>query len=112
MKAGVSRTWWRATFSNWCHFSQDWGHTPLDLHFVRDEEKRREVDFLVTREKKPWLLIEAKLSDTEPGSAIHYFAERLGVKHKLMIVAHPPEPGMAADVHVLDAPAFFAALPV
>jgi len=35
----------------WCHFTQDWGHAPLELHLVRDKEKR-EVDFLVTREKK------------------------------------------------------------
>jgi uncharacterized protein len=59
----------------WCHFTQDWGHPPLDLHFVRDKEKR-EVDFLITKEKKPWLLVEVKLSSTAPGSAIHYFADK------------------------------------
>ena len=95
----------------WCHFSQDWGHTPLELHFVRDKEKR-EVDFLVTREKKPWLLIEVKLSNLEPGAAIHYFAQRLGVKHKFVVVANAKEPGMAADAHVLDAPTFLVSLPV
>lgn len=95
----------------WCHFSQDWGHAELDLHFVRDKEKR-EVDFLVTQEKKPWLLIEAKLSDPRPGPAIHHFAERLGVRHKFMVVANLERPGTAADVHVIDAPTFLGSLPV
>jgi hypothetical protein len=95
----------------WCHFSQDWGHQPLDLHFVRDKEKR-EVDFLVTREKKPWLLVEVKLSRTAPEGALHYCADKLGVEHKFLVVAEQERPGQAADVHVLDAPGFLACLPV
>ncbi len=94
-----------------CHFSQDWGHSPLDLRFVRDKEKR-EVDFLITKDEKPWLLVEAKLSDTTPGTAIHRFAERLGVEHKFLVVANCQRPGMARDVHVVDGPTFLAALPV
>lgn len=95
----------------WCHFSQDWGHQPLELHFVRDKEKR-EVDFLITKEKRPWLLVEVKLSRAAPGSAIHYFADKLGVKHKFLVVAEHEQPGSAGDVHVLDAPSFLACLPV
>lgn len=95
----------------WCHFTQDWGHEPLDLHFVRDKEKR-EVDFLVTRDKKPWLLIEAKMAETQPRAAIHHFAEKLGVRHKFAVVAKPTPPGMAADIHVMDAPTFLSLLPV
>lgn len=95
----------------WCHFTEDWGFEPLKLHFVRDKEKR-EVDFLITKDKKPWILIETKLSDTDPGPSIHYFAEKLGVKHKFMVVANLRQPGMAKDVHVLDAPNFLANLPV
>jgi predicted AAA+ superfamily ATPase len=95
----------------WCHFTQDWGHPPLDLHFVRDKEKR-EVDFLITREKKPWLLVEVKLSRTAPEAALQYVAGKLGVKHKFQVVAELERPGQAADVHVLDAPTFLACLPV
>lgn len=35
----------------------------LSLCFIRDKQKR-ETDFLITRDKKPWLLIETKLSDS------------------------------------------------
>ncbi|MBN1653091.1 MAG: ATP-binding protein [Deltaproteobacteria bacterium] len=95
----------------WCHFTQDWGHQPLDLHFVRDKEKR-EVDFLITQNKRPWLLIEAKLSSLEPGPAIHHFGRQLGVEHKFLVVAESDKPGLTKDVHVIDAPTFFYSLPV
>lgn len=95
----------------WCHFTQDWGHPPLDLHFVRDKEKR-EVDFLITRAKKPWLLVETKLSDLAPSRALHYFGDKLGVPHRFQVVANATEPSSAAGVHVLDAPSFLGALPV
>lgn len=95
----------------WCNFCEDFGYPPLSLHFVRDKEKR-EVDFLITKDKKPWLLIEAKLSEKNPGSAIHYFAEKMGVKYKFQIVANLDRPGMAGDVHVIDAANFLSLLPV
>jgi uncharacterized protein len=32
----------------WCRFTQDWGLPPLDIHYLRDREKRG-VDFLLTQ---------------------------------------------------------------
>lgn len=95
----------------WCDFTQDWGFEPLDLHFVRDKEKR-ETDFLIVKDKKPWILIEAKAGDREPPSALHYFAKLLGVPHKFLVVANLDRPGRAGDVHVMDAPTFLSCLPV
>jgi predicted AAA+ superfamily ATPase len=44
----------------------------FEIHYLRDQD-RREVDFLVVRDGKPQLLLEAKLSDTNPSPAgIHY----------------------------------------
>jgi hypothetical protein len=95
----------------WCHFTQDWGLPPLELHYARDREKR-EVDFLLTLSRKPWALIEAKLSDTSPGPAMSYFAERLKAPHKIQVVLNCERPGMAGDVHVIDAANFLRTLPV
>ncbi|MEK7383703.1 MAG: DUF4143 domain-containing protein, partial [Elusimicrobiota bacterium] len=39
----------------------DWGLGDFELHYVRDKEKR-EVDFLLTESRRPYLLLEAKLS--------------------------------------------------
>lgn len=95
----------------WCQFTQDWGHLPLEFHYVRDREKR-EVDFLITQDKKPWMLIEAKLSDPTPSHALKYFGERLQVPHKIMLVKNVPGPGRAGDVRVFDPASFLVALPV
>lgn len=55
---------------------------------------------------------EVKLSRTAPEKSLHYFADKLGVKHKFLVVGEQERPGRAADVHVLDAPSFLAPLPV
>ncbi len=95
----------------WCHFTQDWGLAPLDLHYLRDREKR-EVDFLLTLKRKPWALVEVKMSDTTPGPAMKYFAERLKAPYRMQVVMNCGRPGMAGDVHVIDAANFLRTLPV
>jgi len=39
------------------------------LHFVRDRQKN-EVDFLISNKQEPFLLVETKLGETEPASAL------------------------------------------
>ncbi len=62
-----------------CHFWTDSAQGLFDLHFVRDKEKR-EVDFLITREKKPWMLIECKSNSKTMSPSLKYFSERLETK--------------------------------
>lgn len=95
----------------WCHFTQDWGLPPLELHYVRDREKR-EVDFLLTLNRRPWALIEAKLSDTTPAPAMRYFAGRFKAPHRIQVALDCERPGMAGDFHVIDAANFLRALPI
>ena len=48
---------------------------------------QREVDFLVTRNNKPWFLVEAKRSAREPISKnLGYFQERIGAEHAFQVV--------------------------
>ena len=44
------------------HWWTETGRGDFDLHFVRDKHKR-EVDFLVTRDQRPWFLVEVKASE-------------------------------------------------
>jgi predicted AAA+ superfamily ATPase len=60
--------------SNW----NDAGLGPFSLHYVRNKEKQ-EVDFLLARHGKPILLVESKLSDTEPSPALLKFQTALKV---------------------------------
>ena len=48
------------------------------LNFVRDRDQR-EVDFLITKDNQPFLLIEAKWSDEVPSQSLIHFQHRLGV---------------------------------
>ncbi|MEI6242311.1 MAG: AAA family ATPase [Chlamydiota bacterium] len=57
------------------HFWTDRGLGEYDLYFLRDKEKR-EVDFLIVKNKKPWILVEAKAS-TNAGisKSLYYYQE-------------------------------------
>ncbi len=56
----------------------EWGWGDFGLSYLRNKEKK-EVDFLITNNKKPIFLIEAKLSDTSPASSLLEFQAELKV---------------------------------
>ncbi len=64
---------WRA-ISAW----NDMGYGRFSLHFIKNKEKQ-EVDFLIANEGDPILLIEAKLTDTQPSTALKKFQLALGI---------------------------------
>ncbi len=57
----------------------------FELHYVRDKQKR-EVDFLIVRDKQPYALIEAKSGAREPTPALLYFQALLKPKFCLQVV--------------------------
>lgn len=57
---------------------------------MRDKEKR-EVDFLVVKDLKPWLMVEVKASHNRHASPyLKYFCEQLQVPHALQVVYDLP----------------------
>lgn len=56
----------------------DLGLADLSLHYIRDR-MGREVDFLVTRNQKPWFLVESKLAETQISESLRYFSQSLNV---------------------------------
>lgn len=56
----------------------DMGYGIFSLNFIRNKEKQ-EVDFLIAKNRKPFLLVEAKLSDSSPSSALTKFQAALKV---------------------------------
>lgn len=54
------------------------GAGDFSLHFIRDKEQR-EVDFLITNEREPLLLVECKLSDEQPSRALFAMQRALGI---------------------------------
>jgi len=68
------------------HFWTDCGFGQYDLWFIRDKEKR-EVDFLVSKDKKPWFLVEVKLSSKGGISKnLIYFQDKIKAKHAFQVV--------------------------
>jgi len=68
------------------HYWTDCGLGQYALWFIRDKEKR-EVDFLVSQDKKPWFLVEVKLSSKGGVSKnLVYFQEKVKAKHAFQVV--------------------------
>lgn len=68
-------------------FTEDFEGYRQDLFFIRDKDGR-EVDFLITKDKKIESLIEAKWSDDQPAKNLIYFSEKLNPKNCIQIVAN------------------------
>jgi predicted AAA+ superfamily ATPase len=81
------------------HFWTDTGEGTFDLHYLKDKE-RREIDFLITRDRKPWLAVEAKLSDTALTTAFGAFLPHLGCRRFVQVVR---EPNIRAAVQIGEA---------
>ncbi|MBI2895188.1 MAG: ATP-binding protein [Deltaproteobacteria bacterium] len=69
-----------------CHFWSDSGEGTFDLHYLRDKE-HREIDFLVTRGRRPWLAVEAKSSDATPSPAWRVFVPQTQPALAVQVVA-------------------------
>ena len=63
----------------------DLGLGSFALRYIRDKQQR-EVDFLVTRDDEPWILVEAKLSDTHLSPHLTYFQKCTRCAYAFQIV--------------------------
>ncbi|MES2274238.1 MAG: ATP-binding protein [Chlamydiota bacterium] len=71
-------------------FWTDRGFGDYGLYYLRDKEKR-EVDFLVTKDKKPWFLVEVKTSGDKGISRwLYYYQEKLKAPHAFQIAFDLP----------------------
>jgi len=72
------------------HFWTDHGLGDFGLYFVRDKEKR-EVDFLVARDDRPWFLVEVKRSGAARLSpSLERFQAATGAAHAFQVVLDAP----------------------
>lgn len=59
----------------YCHFVEDTEGYRMELRYLRDTDKR-EVDFVVLRQRRPLFAVECKSGERAIGAAVRYFAER------------------------------------
>ena len=67
----------------------DLGFGDFELRYLRDKQKR-EVDFLIVRDRKPWFLVEAKLSDAHLSASLAYYQQQTKAPHAFQVVLNLP----------------------
>jgi len=87
----------------------DRGDGDFALWYVRDKE-RREVDFLITERRKPWLLAETKLSDGQISPALRHYKRQFDVPHAVQIVRSGVAAHRSDGIVVAPASEFLALL--
>ena len=68
-----------------CHFWTDNGYDDFELFYLRNKEKE-EIDFLICKNKKPWLPIEVKLNDVQPSSNWKRFINQIPCNYGIQII--------------------------
>jgi hypothetical protein len=91
------------------HYLHDFEGYRADLNFLRDLTKR-EVDFLVTVDKKPWFAVEVKTSDEAPSPTLHLFKEKWNIPFCYQVVKSSGIDSLASGIRVVSADKFLAGL--
>ncbi|MFA4948167.1 MAG: AAA family ATPase [Candidatus Krumholzibacteriia bacterium] len=76
----------------------DMGLGTFELGYLRDKEKR-EVDFVVIRDRMPWFLVEAKHRDESLDATVKYYQDRIKAPFAFQVVV---------DAEYVDADCFAA----
>lgn len=87
----------------------DWQGYRVSLNFLRDTAKR-EVDFLISVDKKPWMIIETKTSDENPSLSLRYFREKLKVPYSYQVLKKTGIDVIKDGIRVVSADRFLASL--
>lgn len=103
--SGVADAGCRAETFAACHLLKavdlwtDLGFGSFELRYLRDKQKR-EVDFLVVRDRKPWFLVEVKSDDQSLSPALAYFQRQIKAPHAFQMVMDLPfEPADCFKTH-------------
>jgi uncharacterized protein len=67
----------------------DLGLGQFELRYLRDKLKR-EVDFLVVRDRKPWFLVEVKNAESKLSESLGFFQLQTRARHAFQVVLEKP----------------------
>lgn len=56
-----------------------------NLNYLKNVDKK-EVDFLVTNNNKPWFVVEVKLSEQTPSSNLIYYKKKLDIPFAYQVI--------------------------
>ncbi len=91
------------------HFITDYEGYKAELFFLRDIDKR-EVDFLVVIDGKPWFAVETKFNDSSLSPHLLYFKERLSIPYVYQVVKKGAVDRIEKRARIISAGKFLSAL--
>lgn len=92
-----------------CHYLYDYEGYKAELFFLRNVDKK-EVDFLVTVDGKPWFAVEVKLSEVDISPSLLYYKERLKIPHVYQVIKEAGINRFIKGVHLVSAGCFLSGL--
>lgn len=91
-------------------FRRDAAGESWDLFYLRDKEGR-EVDFVVSLNRRVHWLIEVKTSDGEIGTSLKYYTAKLQPRESCQLVLNLDRPQERSGIKILPLPKWLEALP-
>jgi len=91
------------------HFLHDFEGYKARLHFLRSAEKK-EVDFLVTIDEKPWFAVEVKMNATAVSPHLYYFRDKLRIPFCYQVIKSTGVDRFIKGVRLISADRFLAGL--
>ena len=79
------------------------------LYYLRSIEKK-EVDFLVTVDKKPWFTVEVKINNVNASPHLFYFRDKLKIPFSYQVVKQNGVDSFTNGVRIVSANNFLAGL--
>ena len=92
-----------------CQFLVDSQGLKANLWYLRDVEKR-EVDFLVTVDDKPWFCVEVKTSYKSIPNSLIYFKEKLQIPFTYLVIKEEDVDLLRNNIRIISASKFLTAL--
>lgn len=92
------------------HFKMDTAGEHWDVFYLRDKEQR-EVDFVVTLNRRVHWLIEVKRSDAAVSNGLRYYTEKLKPRESLQLVLDLDRAQEKAGIRILPLGKWLEALP-
>lgn len=94
----------------YCYYIEDTEGHEMELRFIRDTD-RREVDFVVLRDRKPEFAVECKTGERKVAAPILYFKERTNIPRFYQVHTGEKDYGDAdATVRVIPFTTFYKEL--
>ncbi len=97
-----------------CHYWTDSGEGKFDLYYLKTKDKK-EIDFLMTKNGKPWIPVECKLKKTNISPNLSVFAGKLKTPVFFQLVNEKKilkkQQWEGTGVYVCSAPDFLRHLP-